>query len=156
VRPRRPLRRRDEDGQRREDRDENETAQREVHPGAHARPPAPARWRAARWGRILSARPACRQGTFACCYLIYAASRRRATSIRSSCRCRRGDYDGSVHDLNRTPVSAAAAAAPSVPAPVWEPLSHPLFRALWLAALASNVGTWMQDVGATWLMTSLT
>ena len=33
---------------------------------------------------------------------------------------------------------------------------EPLFRALWLAALASNVGTWMQDLGGTWLMTSLT
>jgi MFS family permease len=35
------------------------------------------------------------------------------------------------------------------------PLREPLFRALWLAAVASNVGTWMQDVGAAWLMTSL-
>jgi MFS family permease/quinol monooxygenase YgiN len=32
----------------------------------------------------------------------------------------------------------------------------PLFRALWTANLASNVGTWMQSVGAAWLMTSLT
>lgn len=31
-----------------------------------------------------------------------------------------------------------------------------MFRALWIAALASNVGTWMQEVGAAWLMTSLT
>jgi MFS family permease len=30
-----------------------------------------------------------------------------------------------------------------------------LFRAVWLASVASNVGTWMQDVGSTWLMTSL-
>jgi MFS family permease len=37
----------------------------------------------------------------------------------------------------------------------WEPLRYPLFRALWLAALASNVGTWMHEVGADWLMTSL-
>src|SRR5262245_52996950 len=37
----------------------------------------------------------------------------------------------------------------------WEPLGQPLFRALWLAALASNVGTWMHEVGADWLMTSL-
>jgi MFS family permease len=29
-----------------------------------------------------------------------------------------------------------------------------LFRAIWLASLASNVGTWMQNVGASWLMTS--
>src|SRR5215831_18021639 len=31
--------------------------------------------------------------------------------------------------------------------PGWEPLRRPLFRALWLAALASNVGTWMHEVG---------
>jgi MFS family permease len=37
----------------------------------------------------------------------------------------------------------------------WSPLRLPLFRALWLAALASNIGTTMHDVGAAWLMTSL-
>lgn len=36
------------------------------------------------------------------------------------------------------------------------PLRNRLFRALWLAALGSNVGTWMQNVAAAWLMTSLT
>jgi MFS family permease len=30
-----------------------------------------------------------------------------------------------------------------------------LFRALWIASVASNIGTWMQNVGAAWLMTSL-
>jgi MFS family permease len=39
--------------------------------------------------------------------------------------------------------------------PAWAPLRSPLFRALWLASLASNVGSWMHDVGASWLMTSL-
>jgi MFS family permease len=37
----------------------------------------------------------------------------------------------------------------------WAPLGNPLFRALWLAAVASNVGTWMHNVGAEWLMTTL-
>src|SRR6201987_5947285 len=37
----------------------------------------------------------------------------------------------------------------------WAPLSHRLFRALWIASLVSNVGTWMQNVGAAWAMTSL-
>lgn len=36
------------------------------------------------------------------------------------------------------------------------PLRQPLFRALWIAAVASNIGTWMQNVGGVWLMTSLT
>jgi MFS family permease len=37
----------------------------------------------------------------------------------------------------------------------WSPLAHPVFRALWLASCASNVGTWMHDASAAWLMTSL-
>src|SRR5207237_855692 len=37
----------------------------------------------------------------------------------------------------------------------WAPLSHPVFRALWIASLVSNIGTWMQNVGAAWAMTSL-
>ena len=38
----------------------------------------------------------------------------------------------------------------------WSPLRHPVFRWLWIATVASNVGTWLQGVGAAWLMTSLT
>jgi MFS family permease len=41
------------------------------------------------------------------------------------------------------------------PPSAWAPLRQPLFRALWLATVASTVGTWMQDVGAAWLMTTL-
>jgi MFS family permease len=37
----------------------------------------------------------------------------------------------------------------------WEPLRHPVFRGLWIAALVSNIGTWMQNVAAAWYMTSL-
>src|SRR5260370_12393834 len=37
----------------------------------------------------------------------------------------------------------------------WTPLSHPVFRALWIASLVSNIGTWMQNVNAAWAMTSL-
>lgn len=35
------------------------------------------------------------------------------------------------------------------------PLASPVFRALWIATVVSNIGTWMHDVGAGWLMTSL-
>jgi MFS family permease len=38
----------------------------------------------------------------------------------------------------------------------WEPLYQPLFRAVWLAAVVSNIGTWMQNLAGVWLMTSLT
>ena len=42
-----------------------------------------------------------------------------------------------------------------VPNTAWQPLRHGLFRNLWLASIASNIGTWMHEVGAGWLMTSL-
>ena len=34
----------------------------------------------------------------------------------------------------------------------WAPLRLTAFRALWLAQLGSMVGTWMQTVGAQWLL----
>lgn len=37
----------------------------------------------------------------------------------------------------------------------WRALRHPIFRWLWIANVASNVGTWFQNVGASWLMTTL-
>ncbi len=46
-------------------------------------------------------------------------------------------------------------AAEGVPVSPWSPLKRGVFFALWIAALASNLGTWMQNVGAAWLMTSL-
>jgi predicted MFS family arabinose efflux permease len=36
------------------------------------------------------------------------------------------------------------------------PLREPLFRSIWIAAVISYTGTWMQNVGAGWLMTTLT
>jgi MFS family permease len=48
--------------------------------------------------------------------------------------------------------SAAPARAASSP---WSPLRSGLFRNLWIATIVSNVGSWMQDVGAGWLMTEL-
>ena len=38
----------------------------------------------------------------------------------------------------------------------WDPLRRPVFRSLWTAALVSNIGSWMQTMGAGWLMTELT
>jgi MFS family permease len=38
----------------------------------------------------------------------------------------------------------------------WAPLREPLFRSLWVAAVISYTGTWMQNVGAGWMMTQLT
>jgi MFS family permease len=39
------------------------------------------------------------------------------------------------------------------PESAWAPIRYyPIFRALWIAQFASNVGTWMQTVGAQWLL----
>lgn len=40
-------------------------------------------------------------------------------------------------------------------APAWAPLRREMFRALWIVAVVSNLGTWMHEVGASWLMTQL-
>ncbi|WP_370500630.1 MFS transporter [Mycolicibacterium sp. jd] len=34
----------------------------------------------------------------------------------------------------------------------WAPLGSPIFRALWIAQFVSNLGTWMQTVGAQWML----
>ena len=52
------------------------------------------------------------------------------------------------------PQQASTAVVPVVQS-AWSPLKNGLFRGLWIATIVSNVGTWMQDVGAGWLMTSL-
>jgi MFS family permease len=36
------------------------------------------------------------------------------------------------------------------------PLKNPVFRAIWIASIVSNIGTWVHEVGTAWLMTSLT
>lgn len=38
----------------------------------------------------------------------------------------------------------------------WHPLRESLFRQLWIAAVISYTGTWMQTVGAGWLMAQIT
>jgi MFS family permease len=38
---------------------------------------------------------------------------------------------------------------------VWNSLKQPFFRMLWITNVVSLVGTWMHEVGASWLMTAL-
>ena len=57
-------------------------------------------------------------------------------------------------EIINIPVVAPIAAKPSVSP--WAPLGEPLFRSLWIASVISYTGTWMQNVGAGWLMTQLT
>src|SRR5438477_2538176 len=54
-----------------------------------------------------------------------------------------------------TTAGTGDAALPRSEHSAWSPLRIALFRSLWIATIVSNVGTWMQDVGAGWLMTSL-
>jgi len=57
----------------------------------------------------------------------------------------------------RPPASdtTAAPAGATAPGP-WAPLREPMFRAMWLAVLASNVGTWVENVATGWLMAEMT
>ncbi len=48
-----------------------------------------------------------------------------------------------------------AAAQALAPVSAWAPLRNPIYRALWTAQLVSNVGTWMHNVAAVWLMGTL-
>ncbi len=41
------------------------------------------------------------------------------------------------------------------PVSTWAPLRIGVFRAMWIAVLVANVGTWMQTVGAQWLLVHL-
>ena len=38
----------------------------------------------------------------------------------------------------------------------WAPLRNKTFLFIWIATIASNIGTWMHEVGASWLMLSMT
>lgn len=49
--------------------------------------------------------------------------------------------------------------APTIDAPPpgpWSPLRQPTFRALWLAILVGNIGTWIHDIAASWIMADTT
>jgi MFS family permease len=39
--------------------------------------------------------------------------------------------------------------------PSLSPFRYPVYRAIWFATLVSNLGVWMQSVGAAWLMTTI-
>src|ERR687890_666277 len=54
-----------------------------------------------------------------------------------------------------TGVRPAVAPSPWEDAGPWAPLRSRWFRALWIAQLVANVGTWAQTVGAQWLMGDL-
>ncbi len=49
----------------------------------------------------------------------------------------------------------AASSGPRPRTSAWAPLRHPVFLALFIAQIASNIGSMMQNVGAAWLMGDL-
>lgn len=52
-------------------------------------------------------------------------------------------------------VSGSAPGNPSEKPSPWAPFTVAPFAVLWTATVVSNIGTWMHDVGAGWLMTTL-
>ena len=54
---------------------------------------------------------------------------------------------GTSPPVSQMPASAAGSA--------WSPFRHRAFALMWTATLISSIGTWMHDVGAGWLMTTL-
>ena len=52
-------------------------------------------------------------------------------------------------------MSVGTGARPEAAANLWHPLRTPIFRHLLVAAVVSDVGTFMQGVGSAWLMVSL-
>src|SRR2546421_7060597 len=57
---------------------------------------------------------------------------------------------------SKTMENSAPAQIASVHHSAFAPLREPLFRSLWIAAVISYTGSWMQNIATGWLMTSLT
>src|SRR5690348_13089014 len=96
-----------------------------------------------------------------CCHIIGQPAESLALDQRrqanrppgQSARRRHSRRDSFDHGLKRTALlphdTNASTASP------WRPLGVPLFRNLLFADVLSDVGTFMQSVGAAWLMVSL-
>lgn len=63
--------------------------------------------------------------------------------------------DASRDESDYYSAGKVAAAKPVDPANTWAPLAFPMYRAFWFAGLFSNLGTWMHETGAQWVMASL-
>jgi len=58
-------------------------------------------------------------------------------------------------EMIKMPVAERVSVRGSAVSPL-APLGEALFRSLWIASVVSYTGTWMQNVGAGWLMTQMT
>lgn len=52
-------------------------------------------------------------------------------------------------------MSTSSPPFPAAPGP-WSPLAQPVFRNMWLAILVGNIGTWIHDVSAAWVIAETT
>src|SRR3954449_3982637 len=59
---------------------------------------------------------------------------------------------GSGHPRWSTGMASKTDTTTAAASSIWLPLRNGVFRALWLAVLGSQIGTWMQTVGAQWLL----
>src|SRR6516162_4009087 len=57
--------------------------------------------------------------------------------------------DGEMKTDERLPGTA------DVEGSAWSPFRHAIFSVLWVATVVSNIGSWMQNAAAAWLMASL-
>jgi MFS family permease len=62
---------------------------------------------------------------------------------------------GSAANLPGSSPELPSPRATGILASAWTPLANAVFRGLWMASVASNIGTWVHEVAANWLMTSL-
>lgn len=53
-------------------------------------------------------------------------------------------------------VESANQEQPAAAASFWQPFTHRVFAAIWIAAFFSDMGTWIQNTGAGWLISKLT
>src|SRR5580692_1939218 len=60
------------------------------------------------------------------------------------------------HDTGRARAGRRERAIRATAGSAWAPFRHRLFAAIWTAQFVSNIGSWMQTVGAQWLMLTLT
>ncbi|WP_159982875.1 MULTISPECIES: MFS transporter [unclassified Novosphingobium] len=66
------------------------------------------------------------------------------------------EEDAIEHAVEKTVEATTAGLVPPPRAGTFSPFRYPVFRAIWIANLFSNLGGTLQGVGAAWLMTELT
>ena len=92
------------------------------------------------------------------CHLHGASMAKSGVAVRRRCAGARSDVTSPLIYADQRPNIPATRDAwhPQTGSSALAPLREPLFRSLWIAAVISYTGTWMQNVGAGWLMTQLT